>query len=69
MLIRPFLTFSDSATANAASTAGAALQSAQGGIRDIAVALFTGQAPPQAGRDTVEAGLADAKAALDGITS
>lgn len=59
----------DSATANAASTAGAALQSAQGGIRDIAVALFTGQAPPQAGRDTVEAGLADAKAALDGITS
>ena len=61
--------YSDSATASAASTAGAALDSAQGGIREIAVALFTGQAPPQSGRDTVEAGLTDAKAALDSIAS
>ncbi|KAH6896138.1 hypothetical protein BKA70DRAFT_1570374 [Coprinopsis sp. MPI-PUGE-AT-0042] len=57
------------ATADAAATAGAALDSAQAGIREIAVALFTGEAPPQSGRDAVEAGLTDAKAALDSITS
>ncbi|KAH6911050.1 hypothetical protein BKA70DRAFT_1560232 [Coprinopsis sp. MPI-PUGE-AT-0042] len=59
----------DAATADAAATAGAALDSAQAGIREIAVALFTGEAPPQSGRDAVEAGLTDAKAALDSITS
>lgn len=59
----------DPAAASAASTAGAALSSAQGGIREIAMSLFTGQAPPQSGRETVEAGLTDAKAALDSINS
>ncbi|TFK18653.1 hypothetical protein FA15DRAFT_729205 [Coprinopsis marcescibilis] len=60
---------SDTATAAAASDASAALQSAHGGIQQIATALLTGQAPPQAGRDSVEQGFNAAKTALNSITS
>ncbi|TFK18654.1 hypothetical protein FA15DRAFT_760517 [Coprinopsis marcescibilis] len=59
----------DVATAAAASTAAAALQSAQAGIDQIAAALLAGKAPPQASRDIVEQGFADAGVALDSIVS
>ncbi|EAU92499.1 hypothetical protein CC1G_00718 [Coprinopsis cinerea okayama7 len=59
----------DTATANAAANARTALDTAQGGINQIAVALFSGNPPPQAGRDITEQGFNDAKAALNSITS
>ncbi|KAI1640863.1 hypothetical protein F4809DRAFT_355030 [Biscogniauxia mediterranea] len=51
----------DPTVQQAASTA---LDQAQGGIAQIAKAIFAGEAPPQDGRDQVEAGLTAAGDAL-----
>ncbi|KAI1081106.1 hypothetical protein F5B20DRAFT_71977 [Whalleya microplaca] len=53
----------DAGVQDAASTG---LQQAQDGIGQIAQAIITGQDPPQAGRDQVEAGLGAAGDALAG---
>jgi len=45
--------------------ASAGLKQAQGGIGQIAQAILAGEAPPQGGRDEVEAGLNAASSALD----
>ncbi|KAJ7097429.1 hypothetical protein C8R44DRAFT_370067 [Mycena epipterygia] len=56
----------DTATAVAAAQAG--LQTAGDAIKDIALALVTGQAAPESSRTGVSQGLNDTRSALSGIT-
>jgi len=59
----------DAAASTAVTTAQSGLKDAQSGIATIAKALITGQAPPAASRDQVQAGLNNAQTALTGINS
>ncbi|KAJ7661535.1 hypothetical protein DFH06DRAFT_375740 [Mycena polygramma] len=58
----------DPATATAVTTAQAGLTAAGDGIKQIALALVTGSAPPADARDATKQGLLDAQTALTGIT-
>ncbi|KAJ6465946.1 hypothetical protein C8R47DRAFT_45735 [Mycena vitilis] len=58
----------DPATATAVTTAQAGLTAAGDGIKQIALALVTGGAPPADARDATKQGLLDAQTALTGIT-
>ncbi|KAK7039255.1 hypothetical protein VNI00_010160 [Paramarasmius palmivorus] len=60
---------SDPEAASAAQSAQTALSSSQDGIGQIAQAIITGQQAPAAARDQVGQGFADAKSALDSISS
>lgn len=62
-------TADDAAASSAADDALTGLDSAADGIKTIALSLISGQNAPADARDQVGAGLTQAKAALDGITS
>ncbi|KZV91354.1 hypothetical protein EXIGLDRAFT_719417 [Exidia glandulosa HHB12029] len=62
-------TADDDVTASAADDALTGLDGASSGIKTIALALVSGQTAPADARDQVEAGLTQAKTALDSISS
>jgi hypothetical protein len=58
----------DPATATAVAAAQAGLKAAGDSIKDIALALVTGKAPPADSRTGVSQGLNDTRSALESIT-
>ncbi|KAJ7931043.1 hypothetical protein B0H13DRAFT_2263954 [Mycena leptocephala] len=59
----------DPATATAVAAAQAGLKAAGDSIKDIALALVTGKAPPADSRTGVSQGLNDTRSALESITN